>query len=407
MGIFKRKTPPEERADLAVPDEAGILRAALGITQTSKEMAKQIPAVSSAIGLIGGIVASTPIKLYKEDGEQTEEIRGDPRVRLLNDDTGDTLNASEFWRAMLNDYFLGKGGYAYIKKENGEIAKLLYVDESYVAIQKNADPIFKSYNINVNGTPYLPFDFLKILRNSNDGASGTPIYKDNSQIFGVMYDSLIFESALVKKGGNKKGFLTSEKPLAEPAMETLRQKFRQLYGNNEENVLVLNSGMDFKESSNTSVEMQLNENKKTNTEEICKLFHLSPAILSGKATDAEMSSFVKIAIVPLLKIIECALNRDLLLEVEKKSYYFAFDTKELLKGSLLDRYKAYEIAVKNGWKMLNEIRYLEDDEAIEGLNVISMNLANVIYDPATGKYFTPNTKEITDTKTLLKGGEKE
>lgn len=45
-------------------------------------------------------------------------ITDDPRVFLLNDDTGDTLNANEFWRAMIRDYYLGKGGYAYIDRSD-------------------------------------------------------------------------------------------------------------------------------------------------------------------------------------------------------------------------------------------------------------------------------------------------
>lgn len=415
IGIFKRKK--EDRAD--EPGKIGfddaLLQAILGKTTMTKEVAMQIPAVSGAVNLIGSTIAGTPIKLYHEKDGETKEVSGDRRVFLLNDDTKDTLTANEFWKAIIVDYFLGKGGYAYINKQKGRIESIHYVDEKYVAIQKNNDPIFKSYDILVNGNTYYPFEFIKILRNSKDGMSGTGIIEENKIILEVAYQSLLFENALVKKGGNKKGFLKSENKLEKQAMDDLKAAFKNLYSNNEENVLVLNKGIDFKESSNTSVEMQLNENKKTNTDLICMIFVLSSKIINGIATDAEMSTFAKIAIMPILKTIECALNRDLLLEKEKGSFYFAFDTKELLKGSLLDRYKAYEIAVRNGWKTRNEIRYAEDDPAIDGMDIISMSLADVIYDIHSKSYFTPNTKMITDIKdestiepddsSSLKGGE--
>ena len=60
-----------------------------------------------------------------------------------------------------------------------------------------------------------------------------------------------------------------------------------MYSDSSENVIVLNDGLTFKESSNTSVELQLNENKKTNADEICKMFHVPPSIISGKATEED------------------------------------------------------------------------------------------------------------------------
>jgi hypothetical protein len=116
---------------------------------------------------------------------------------------------------------------------------------------------------------------------------------------------------------------------------------------------------------------------------------------------------------PLLKAIECALNRDLLLEKEKGTFYFTFDTKDLLKGDIETRYRAYSEAVKAGWISKNEIRYLEDMEPIDGLDIISMSLGEVIYDIKNKTYFTPNTKSLQSSemkeneqiKDDLKGGE--
>ena len=49
----------------------------------------------------------------------------------------------------------------------------------------------------------------------------------------------------------------------------------------------------------------------------------------------------------------------------------------------------------------NEIRYAEDYDSIDGLDVVSMNLANVLYDVKTGKYYTPNTGSVMN---IEKGG---
>ena len=220
MGIFRNR---ENRAELnTVQFDDALLSALLGRSTVTKETAMQVPTVSGGIDLIANIVAGTPIKLYREGAGRTEEIKDDPRLRLLNDETGDTLNASEFWKAIVRDYYVGKGGYAYIRKEKGEFKSLHYVDEAEISIQKNTDPIFKDFDIFVQGQKFKSFDFLKILRNTKDGASGIPITVENSKLIEVAYRSLILENNMVRRGGRKKGFLESEKRLEKDALDALR-----------------------------------------------------------------------------------------------------------------------------------------------------------------------------------------
>ena len=224
-------------------------------------------------------------ELMKEKESEVQEIKDDYRLRLLNADPGDTLNSDEFWRALIEDYYLGKGGYVYINREGLEIKSLHYVKEEDVSIVINSDPIFKDYDIMVNGRTYLPHEFFKIHRRARDGASSLPIWQENPLIFGVAYNSLVFEENLVKKGGNKKGFIESENRLDKDSIGAIRNAWRKVYSNDTENVVVLNKGAKFKESSNTSVEMQLNENKETNGDEICKIFGFPSSILTGGATN--------------------------------------------------------------------------------------------------------------------------
>ena len=65
----------------------------------------------------------------------------------------------------------------------------------------------------------------------------------------------------------------------------------------------------------------------------------------------------------------------------------------LYKGSLKERYDAYKIAIESGFKTRNEIRYMEDDDALEGLDVINLGLGDVLLDTKTGKIYVPNTDQ--------------
>lgn len=409
MGWFRRNKT-EERAGEAQSEDA-LVRALLGNGAVTKEMALQVPTVSGGIDLIANIVASTPIKLYRDEGGKAVEVKNDPRIKLLNDETGDTLNANEFWRAMVRDYYTGKGGYAYLHRERGDLRSLHYVDEAQISIQRNNDPIFKDFNILVQGQPYRSFDFLKVLRNTKDGAEGLPITVESSKLIEVAYQSLCFELYLVKKGGNKKGFLKSEKKIDESAMQRLREAFSNLYSNNSDNVVVLNNGIEFQESSNTSVEMQLNENKVSNAGEFAKIFHIATDVMGGRASENDVAGLAKLAAIPLMTSIQCALNKDFLLEKEKGVFYWAFDTKELLKGSLKERFEAYQVALDANFMGVDEVRYQEDMEPL-GLTWMKLGLDTVLYDPKTKLIYTPNTNQISKMEPqapdeTAKGGEKD
>jgi HK97 family phage portal protein len=394
----------EERAeDVISQAETALLKALLGNTTVTKTEALNIPSVKSCITFIADTVSMIPIKLYRDNNGKAEEVKNDNRVILLNDDTKDTLDAVQFWRAIITDYFLGKGGYAYINRRFNDVVSLHYVDETHISTIKDIDPIFKKYKIMVNGKEYWPYEFIKILRNTKDGAQGVSLIEENKLILSVAYNSLIFEETLVKKGGNKKGFLKSEKTLTEDAIRTLKEAWRNLYSNNSDNVVVLNKGLEFQEASNTSVEMQLNENKETNSAEICKLFNIPVNIIKGTASKQEYTNAFKMGVMPVLKAIECALNRELLLEREKGSFYFAFDTKEMLKGDIKERFEAYKTAIESNFMQIDEVRYMEDLPAL-GINWIKLGLDSVLYNPKTKEIYTPNTNMAQNMEDL-KGGE--
>lgn len=366
----------------------------------TKEQALNIPTFSAGLEFVSNTVAMLPIWLYKRDGDRVERITNDRRTTLLNDDTGDTLDSFQMKKAFVRDYLIGGSGYVYMKKERNTVKSLHYVDPMYISVQKNVDPIFKDYDILVQGERYRPYDFIKILRNTQDGSTGIGILQENNDLLTLAYNILRYENILVMTGGNKRGFIKSKARLTKEAMANLKEQWRNMYQNNTENCIVLNEGLDFQEASSTSVEMQLNENKRTNSDEICKLLNLGEMILNGRATDEVYNTTIKIAVLPILREIETALNKDYLLEKERESYFFAFDTKDLLKVDMEKRYRAYEIASRNGFMQIDEIRTLENLAPL-GLDFVKLGLQDVLLDVDTGEIYTPNTNQLTS----LKGGE--
>lgn len=367
-----------------------LLQALLNGETITREKVLTLPAVNSAVDFISNTIASMPVKLYKQKQGKVEEIEGDDRTKYLNSDTGDTLDGFQLKKAMVSDYLLGKGGYCYIKHERNEVVGLFYVADQAVSIRlySGFSPIEKDYQIEVSATQYEPYEFIKLLRNTKDGASGVGLTVEVSKALETAYQTLLYQLGMVSTGGNKRGFLKAQRRLAQDEIDTLKRAWRNLYGNSSrESVVVLNNGIEFQEASATAVETQLNESKRTLTDEINALFHIYPN---------DFDRTFKEAIYPIVKAFETALNRDLLLEREKKNYYFEFDVKEIIRASIKERYEAYKLAKETGFMTLNEIRRAENMEWIEGLDVVNVGLSAVLYDVNTHTYYTPNTNAVGD-----------
>ena len=379
-----------------------LLSAILSQESISCEQALNIPAIARCVNLISEIVSMIPIKLYREDvidgKRKTVEVTDDGRCGLLNEDTKDTLDGIQFKRALVRDYLLDGNAYAYINKQRNNVMSLHYVDCNDIFISKNYNPIFKDYNISVLGQNYKPFEFIKILRATKDGASGTGVIEENNELLLSAYTTMKFEQSLVSTGGSKKGFIKAEKRISKEAMDAIRQAWKNLYCTNESNVLILNEGLDFKEASNTGAEMQLNENKNSLNNSILDIF--------GVHATWDWETFIKTAVMPVLITFECALNRDLLLEKEKKSFYFAFDTKEITKGDIKTRFEAYKIALDANLMQIDECRYIENLEPL-GLNFIKLGLQDVLFNPVTKEVYTPNTNQIANIENKNGGTENE
>ena len=379
MGLFKKR---ETVLDTTQVDDV-LLRAVLNGMNIYRDDALAIPAVESCVDFICNTFAQIPFKLYREkvkDGKRVTEEVTDERVSIINDDTRDTLDGFQFKKAICEDYLLGKGGYAYIGRTGNKFNALYYVPCDKVMVQKNEKAIYKDYTLMVDGDTYRDYQFIKLLRNTKDGASGKGLTEEISKALQTAFKRLCYDYDITVTGGSRKGFIKSQKHLDKKSIEALKEAWENYYAGNA-NTVILNDGMEFQEASNTSRENETNAKQITFNSEIKDIFHIGTTY----------EETIKNAIMPIAVAFATALNRDFLLEKEKKSYYFAPDTKELYRGSMRERYEAYKIAIECGFKTRNEIRFLEDDDALKGLDVINLGLGDVLLDTETGTIYTPNT----------------
>ena len=364
---------------------ADVLVALTGEEPVTVRTAMQIPMIARCVNMIAGAVAMLPVRLYRRTADGVEEITDDTRLGILNRDTGDTMCADYMRYAWVRDLMLTGAAYSYIYKRGGRPEGLYYISSEEVSREVNRmDPIRKVYRYNVGGRTVDPWEMLKILRNTDGYGAGKGILQENTEIIGAAYGLIKYQKNQIKTGGAKRGILRTN-GLKKDVIEEIKAKWAALWGakNDRDTMFILNaSDTDFKELSSTSVDMQLNQTQETIDKELMKLFGTNDGLLTDET--------VKNAVLPVIDIIEAAFDSDLLLESEKGTMYFAFDTRELTRGDINQRYQAYATALSQNFLQLDEVRAMEDLPPLN-VNFIKLGLNDVLLDPKTGLIYTPNT----------------
>lgn len=394
-------TPADEGSEFGEESLDAALLAALDPVRMDREKAMGIPAFGTAVGMVSSVVAMLPIRLYRKVLGKVDEVEGDRRVRMLNGDTGDLLRGPEMMKAFTRDYLCGRGGFIYVNRSGVEVESLHYVDCRAVGIEvAAASHIFKEARFDVDGVRYYPWQFVYACRDTTTGTNATSMVSQASELLKTCQATMEYEQALVRRGGNKRGFLKTPRKLAKDAIEALKRAFRKMFGRDGENFVVLNEGIDWVEASETSVEMQLVENKEANANDVFSMFLLPPALVRGGAEEGDRENNTRYGIIPMLRIFEAAINHALLLEEEKDAgYYFAFDLKEFTKADMKTRWAAWANAKKQGLVDVDQFRAEENMEPL-GVKFVNLGLNDVLMDPDKKQIIIPNMAEVIDLNHL-------
>lgn len=388
-----------------------LLKGAKGNTDSiSKADALNIPAVGACVAFIANTIAGLPIRLYKREAGKIVEIEDDARLKMLNGDTGDLLDANQLVGQMVTDMLLNGAGYAYVDWLGNKVKGIYYVDDAYVSVTQNADPIYKTVEIYVGGKRTDDFRLMRLTRDSRNGVSGCGVLQQYPLLFNTMLNALRYENNAISTG-TKRGFFKSKYKLEPKLLQALKDAWRNFCsteGKASPDAMILNEGIDFEPASSTATENQLNESKTANSELVYNAFGLSINLFKTTTpNDSLYQNAVKTSILPIVRQVNTALNKFLLLEREKDAMFFVVDTSEILRSSLEERYKAYDIALKSGWIQVDEVRKAENLSPLD-LNFVKLNLSDVLYNPKTKELYVTNTNasfKLGSNKSLQEGGE--
>ena len=370
----------------------------------TEEQIMKIPTVQKCMDVICGTIAQLPLYLYRENEDGSiDRVYGDKREFLLNNEPNEFENSYNFKKRIVRNYLLYGVDYIVIERQDNEVVELHNLKNSQVTIETFKKDSYKISNANIrvdgegNTQVFKPYELAIILKDSSDGLTSKGILSQGLDIFQLIYGETEYSKNIFNNGALPTGILKTDGRLSQSAVDRLRDSWRNLYSGakNAGKTVILEEGLSYQPISLNPNDMQLTQNRKENISEVCKLFSIPESLVVSSANkygslQQDNIHFLQYCLNPILKAIECGIDKGMLLEQEKQEgYFWQFDTSEIVRTTEKDKFETVKVALESGVISINEARRMINLKDIND-DIMKWSLGNVLYYPQTGDMKIPN-----------------
>lgn len=390
----KRASPENPQTNLADPatwlhEAFGASPTVTGRTVTPKNV-RQITAFFSAVATISDTLAELPIQLIRSrNGTRTVVTNHRVWNRLRNNPN--PMMTDVTFRATLQGHVLTRGnGCAWIKRNRAREPREMWPLDADDTRARVIDGRLY-YETKIDGASRrLPArDVLHIPAMSTNGVWGLSIIQEQREALAQALAVNEFGSQFFANGAKPSGLVSFPQKLRDAA-KVKSEIEKATSGENAHSLLVLGGDAKYTRFAVPPDDAQFLQTKEFSVDEIGRMFRLPLHFLNkmGQATfnNLEMmgTHFVSYTMMPWLCRWEQELTRKLLTQPEiDAGYYFKFNVSALVRGDIKTRSEVYASGIQWGYLTRNEVRELEDRNAIEGLDdpLMPLNMVAVGQEP--------------------------
>ncbi len=352
------------------------------------DSALQVSSVWACIQILVETIGSLPLSVYVLDDSGEKIVDKKSTIHRVIHTTPNSRNTpQEFWEYMLMNLFLRGNAYARISRNvSGSVIALwpLSSDQMVVAISDAGEFIY-SYTSSNKDHIYLDEDILHI-KGIGNGIVGLSALDYMKSSVGLAIKSQDHMYDTFKNKSRRPGILMTDRELTPDQRKVIHDNFSNISKHPDEEFYVLESHFKFQPLGMTPSDLQLLETRKFAVEDIARWFGVPSVLINdissssvwGSGIEKIIQGFYKFRIRPQLKRIEQSIDKKLFSSEEKSlGYSVEYNFDALLRASLSDRMDIYAKAVQNGLKTRNECRFLENDPALDGGDILTaqVNLA--------------------------------
>jgi HK97 family phage portal protein len=335
----------------------------------------QNAAVRAAIQRIAYDIAVTPLKVMSQNDGTRREQRNHPLYDLLTAAPNARMTAFELKTAWLVWLLTWGNAYTFISRdESGRPDGLwpLRADRMRVFIDPSSRELVYEYvPATTEGESQLfpQRDILHIKGLSSDGLVGRPPMSDMREKLGELQAMERMSQSFYGNGMKSQGMFKHPANISKDAVERLRLQMDDRRGAGQAwKTLVLEEGLDYQELTFPPEQAQLLQTREFGVLEVARWFNLRPYILGVNSAGSMSYNSVEIqqldhnqaTLRPWAVNIEQAINRACITPEERAAgVHVEFNLDANLRADIKTRYEAHQIALRNGFLTLDEVRDVE------------------------------------------------
>jgi HK97 family phage portal protein len=391
----------------------GITSARIAVTE---DTALALSAVFSCVNVLSRSVASLPLNLYLRDSSGGRiKAAQHPLYKVLHDSPNPEMTAYAFRESMMMNLLMRGNAFAeIIRNGKGEVTELWPIPAKYIEVSRDTRGEL-TYTVKITGQQPKELASEKVLHIAGlgfDGIMGKSAiaYCKDSVSIGIGAEQ--FGAGFYANGAKLSGILKHPGKISKEAHERLNISFNETYSSmsKAQKTAILEEGMSYERIGIPPGDAQFIETRKFQVEDIARIFNVPLFLIQSQEKSTAWGSgieqlnmaFVTHHLRPILVRWEQTINMKCLTDKEKSNYFVEFLLDGLLRGDNKTRYESYAIGRMNGWLSVNEIRALENMNAVADgdIYVSPLNLAPAGNQQPTQKAL-PDTTEKRDTQEVL------
>lgn len=335
----------------------------------------QVATAFACIRLIAQISAMLPLQVYRRGPDGSREEAPEYWLSKLLREPNPIMTGRDVrtaWGASLAGW-----GNAYNWKVNsasGKVVQLWPHKPAFMKVERPAlDRVIYRYTEtggrNVE-TEYQHDDVLHMKGFTLDGITGLSPLAQARQALGLAVAAEDFAGGYYRNGGKPSGVLMVDKLLTDEQADRLHKKYAGMgEGTGGANKLwVLEAFAKYQQITIPPEDAQMLQTRQHQVADIARFFGMPLFLLNetekstswGSGLEQQNLAFLAYCLQPYLNSIETGINRWLIPENERETYFAEHNVDGLLRADSKTRAELYKILVENGIMDRNEVRRKEN-----------------------------------------------
>lgn len=358
-------------------DSAPMAYAVQSTKVLTEEGALQISTVWACVRLLAETVASLPLMVYENEGDNRALAKDSILYSVLHHRPNSRMTSMEFRETMMLNLCLHGNAFARIERNTrGNIVALwpMSAQQMKVVIGSAGETVYL-YETDKGEYPFESRDIfhVKLFGNGNIGLS--PLEYARSSL-GLTAAADEYSNKFYTNGGKPGGVLKIDQVLSKDNREKLRENFAAMHegSENAHKLFLLEGGMSYQQIQINPEDAQMLQTRRFQIEDLCRWFGVPSFLVNdtektttwGSGIEQMLLGFYQLNLRPYLTRWEQAIQNQLLTPQERRKYTVEFNFEGLLRASTEARAGFYSQMVNNGLMTRNEVRKKENLPQMDG-----------------------------------------